>query len=47
MAQVQALVEEGLPLNAAVKQVARANNAPKNALYQQALERLKGPEGEE
>ena len=39
--QVQALVEEGMPLMAAVKQVAKANNASKNKLYQQALEQLK------
>ena len=41
LAQVQALVEEGMPLMAAVKQVAKANNASKNKLYQEALDKLK------
>lgn len=36
--QVEALMAGGMPLMAAVKQVSRENNAPKNRLYQQALE---------
>lgn len=40
LAQVQVLLEEGQPLMAAVKQVARENNAPKNRLYQEALEKF-------
>lgn len=39
--QVRALVEGGQPLMAAVKEVAKANGASKNKLYQQALEELK------
>ena len=41
LAEVQALVEGGMPLMGAVKQVAKAHNASKNKLYQQALEQLK------
>lgn len=41
LAQVQALVEGGMPLMGAVKQVAKANGASKNKLYQEALEKLK------
>ena len=41
LAQVQALVDGGMPLMSAVKQVAKANNASKNKLYQEALEKLK------
>ena len=41
LAQVEALVDSGTPLMAAVKQVAKANNASKNKLYQEALEKLK------
>ena len=41
LAQVQALVEGGMPLMGAVKQVAKANGASKNKLYQQALDKLK------
>ncbi len=39
--QVEELVSGGMPLMAAVKQVAKANNASKNKLYQEALEKLK------
>ena len=41
LAQVQALVEGGMPLMGAVKQVAKANGASKNKLYQEALDKLK------
>ena len=41
LAQVQALVEDGMPLMGAVKQVAKANGASKNKLYQEALDKLK------
>ena len=41
LAEVQALVEGGMPLMGAVKQVAKAHNASKNKLYQEALEKLK------
>jgi len=41
LAEVQALVEGGMPLMGAVKQVAKANGASKNKLYQEALEKLK------
>ena len=41
LAQVQALVDGGMPLMSAVKQVAKANGASKNKLYQEALEKLK------
>ncbi len=33
------LIQSGMPLMAAVKQVSRDNNAPKNRLYQEALEK--------
>lgn len=39
LALVGELVEGGMPLMSAVKQVSREHNAPKNRLYQQALER--------
>lgn len=39
LALVGELVEGGMPLMSAVKQVSREYNAPKNRLYQQALER--------
>ncbi len=39
--QVRELVEDGMPLMGAVKQVAKANGASKNKLYQDALEALK------
>ena len=38
---VEALVEGGTPLMAAVKQVAKEHGASKNKLYQEALEKLK------
>ena len=38
---VEALVEAGTPLMAAVKQVAKEHGASKNKLYQEALEKLK------
>ena len=38
---VEALVEDGTPLMAAVKQVAKEHGASKNKLYQEALEKLK------
>ena len=41
LAQVQDLVEGGMPLMGAVKQVAKANGASKNKLYQEALDKLK------
>ena len=41
LAEVQVLVEGGMPLMGAVKQVAKAHNASKNKLYQEALEKLK------
>ena len=41
LAQVQALVDGGMPLMGAVKQVAKANGASKNKLYQEALDKLK------
>jgi len=41
LSEVQALVEGGMPLMGAVKQVAKAHNASKNKLYQEALEQLK------
>ena len=41
LAQVQELVEGGMPLMGAVKQVAKANGASKNKLYQEALDKLK------
>ena len=41
LAQVEALVTEGTPLMAAVKQVAKEHGASKNKLYQEALEKLK------
>ena len=40
LAQVKELVDGGMPLMAAVKQVSKANSAPKNKLYQEALEKL-------
>ena len=41
LAQVEALVTGGMPLMAAVKQVAKEHGASKNKLYQEALEKLK------
>ena len=41
MAEVGALLADGVRLKEAVQQVARAHSAPKNALYQQALETFK------
>ena len=41
LVQVRALVEGGMPLMGAVKQVAKANGASKNKLYQEALDKLK------
>ena len=41
LAQVQALVAGAMPLMGAVKQVAKANGASKNKLYQEALDKLK------
>ena len=41
LAQVEALVTDGMPLMAAVKQVAKEHGASKNKLYQEALEKLK------
>ena len=41
LAQVQELVDGGMPLMGAVKQVAKANGASKNKLYQEALDKLK------
>lgn len=46
LAQVQALLEQGQPLMAAVKQVSRENSAPKNRLYQEALERFGRRDGD-
>lgn len=39
LAEVSRRMEEGQPLMSAVKQVSREYNAPKNRLYQQALEK--------
>lgn len=39
LAEVGRRMEEGQPLTSAVKQVSREYNAPKNRLYQQALEK--------
>ena len=39
LAEVGRRMEEGQPLMSAVKQVSREYNAPKNRLYQQALEK--------
>lgn len=39
LAEVGRRMEEGQPLTSAVKQVSRKYNAPKNRLYQQALEK--------
>ena len=41
LAQVEALVTGGMPLMAAVKQVAKEHGTSKNKLYQEALEKLK------
>ena len=41
LALVEALVDSGTPLMAAVKQVAKEHGASKNKLYQEALEKLK------
>ena len=41
LAQVETLVTGGMPLMAAVKQVAKEHGASKNKLYQEALEKLK------
>ena len=41
LALVEALVDGGTPLMAAVKQVAKEHGASKNKLYQEALEKLK------
>ncbi len=39
LAEVGRRMEEGQPLTSAVKQVSQQYNAPKNRLYQQALEK--------